>query len=515
MRIGDVFARRTDGLSLLAMRALVDRVRVTDDNRGRAAARPRVTIPAVFVWLAAVLLGAATFVVASSVALAHAAPTWLAAALAAIVTLLPLAWHLSAERGHRPRTGGARRYAARLFAVTLVVFSALFTFTDVRGATRQHGLWWLPRAEPPPPSATPVSPPTVEPAGSAAPAGIVARTNPPELDHADGAPLNLLPISRDPTINGAPILPTDLSQNARVGRLNVPRTDTACLLDVVGGRTVFIRDENNNNDLRDDPRRPLARREGGLELVIPGESPLRIRLREPLAFVQHRIVRHGELALGDERLAFALVGSDGEYSYSFHRVAIDLDRDGALAIGPDDGPEVFYVSEKTVNIADRSYTFTVDPAGDSLTLTPLDRRLPDRPTLLTGSIAPAFTARDLSGGSVQFPRGRPALLDLWSDTCHYCKESVPELTALAAEHPGLDIYIVSSGDADSARPLLPASMPTNTNIIKLADARAVHDLYRAHAVPRYYLVDARGELLCSNCGLGHIRDILPRALADG
>lgn len=467
-----------------------------------------------FVWLSAVLVAAATFVVASSVALAHAAPTWLAAALAAIVTLLPLAWHVSAERGHRPRTSGARRYAARLFVVTLVVFSALFTLTDVPGATRQHGLWWLPRADPPP-SSTPVSPPPAEPAEPAAPAGIVARTAPPELDHADGAPLDLFPISREHTITGAAILPPDLSPNARLGRLDVPRTGTACLLDVVGDRTLFIHDENSNNDLRDDPRRPLARRGGGLELVIPGASPLRIRLRGPLAFVQHRIVRHGELALGDERLAFALVGSDGEYSYSFHRVAIDLDRDGELVIGREDGPEVFYISEKTINIADRSYTFTVDPAGDSLTLTPLDRRLPDRPTLLTGSIAPAFTARDLSGGSVQFPRGRPALLDLWSDTCHYCKESVPELTALAAEHPGLDIYIVSSGDADLARPLLPASTPTNTNIITLADARAVHDLYRAHAVPRYYLVDARGELLCVDCGLDHIRDILPRALADG
>ena len=356
---------------------------------------------------------------------------------------------------------------------------------------------------PTPPTPAPTSPPAAEPAG------IVARTGPPQLAHDDGELLDVIPLA---AVSEREVLQLpDGSPEARMGHLEVAGKSVRCLIDRTGDQHFFVYDENGNGDLRDDPRRAMARRGADLELEIPGEAPLRIRTRGPLVYAQQRVVRHGELAIGDQRLAFALIGSSGDYALSFHRVAIDLDRDGNLPIGDEDGPEVFYVSEKTVNIAANSYKMLVDPHGDSLTLESLPERLPERPTLLQGTPAAPFTAVDLDGNSVQFPRGRPTLLDFWSYTCHYCKESLPRLDALAAEFPDLDILIIADSDADSARPDL-STLTARPNLVRLVDARPVHTLYRVHAVPRYHLVDRAGRLTCVNCGLDQVRGRVPQLL---
>lgn len=402
-------------------------------------------------------------------------------------------------RPERP-TARRRRIPWTLLVLLVVAaggwwwFAAWFTDWFVAG----HGV--------PPATPSPTASPTAPPAE---PTGIVARTGPPELAHDDGAVLNVvpLPVVRD---RGALKLPEGSSE-IRLGSLEIDRESVRCMIDRDGDRHHFIVDENRDGDLRDDPRRTMARRGADLELEIPGGKPLRVRTRGDLVYAQQRVVRHGELPIGGERLAFALIGTGDDYALSFHRVAIDLDRDGTLIIDDEDGPEVLYVSERTVNIDDRSYKMIVDPRGDSLTLQLLPERLPDRPALQRGTAAPPFTARDLEGVAVDFPRGRPTLLNFWSYTCHYCMEAIPRLEALAADFPDLDILIIADSDADSAPEL--AAMTARPNLHRLVDARPVHALYRVHAQPRYHLVDRAGQLTCVQCSLDQVRRLAPRLIA--
>lgn len=402
-------------------------------------------------------------------------------------------------RPDRP-TARRRRFPWALLVLLAVAAGGwwLFAVRFTDWFVASHG---VPAATPSPTASTPTPP--------AEPAGIVARTGRPELAHDDGDVLNvtLLPVVPDRSALKLP----EGSSEIRLGSLEIDRESVRCMVDQTGDRHHFIYDENRNGDLRDDPRRTMARRGADRELEIPGDKPLRIRTRGPLVYAQQRVVRHGELPIGDERLAFALIGAGDDYALSFHRVAIDLDRDGTLIIGEEDGPEVFYVSEKTVNIDAKSYKMIVDPRGDSLTLQLLAERLPDRPALLRGTAAAPFTARDLADNSVDFPRGRPTLLNFWSYTCHYCKEAIPKLAALAADFPDLDILIIADSDADSAPEL--AAMTARPNLHRLVDAKPVHALYRVHAQPRYHLVDRAGLLTCVDCSLDQVRRLAPQLIA--
>lgn len=370
--------------------------------------------------------------------------------------------------------------------------------------------WWFSgRAPPPPPPPRSTATPSAPAPAALAPGSIVARTGPPELLRDDGDPFALRPLAE--RSDHTTILPADIAGDPRYGRMARPRDGTPCLIDQVGANRRLVFDENHNGDLRDDPRRWLAREPGLWELFVPGDEPLRVRVREHSGSVQAVVARYGELPLGDERRAFALLGTYGDYNASFDRVAIDLDRDGGFYVGASDGPEVFYLSEKTVNIADKSYEMLVEQDGSTLTLKLLAERQPERAALATGTAAPAFTATDLDGATVQFPRGRPTLLDFWSYTCHYCKESLPQLDALAVAHPGLDILIIADFDAESSRPDL-STIPARPNLHRLVDAKPIHDLYRVHAVPRYYLVDRDGKLDCAHCSLDEIRSRAPARL---
>lgn len=123
--------------------------------------------------------------------------------------------------------------------------------------------------------------------------------------------------------------------------------------------------------------------------------------------------RRGVLNVDNRRIAFSLTGRDGFYNTDYDYLYFDLNGDGKFDTETRYSAESYKVLEKHVNIGDKTYEFTVDRYGDSLTLKPLTEKLPARAELSVGNPAPEFAFKDIDGNSHRLSdfRGRIVLLD--------------------------------------------------------------------------------------------------------
>ena len=77
------------------------------------------------------------------------------------------------------------------------------------------------------------------------------------------------------------------------------------------------------------------------------------------------------------------------------------------------------------------------------------------PAGLTGSDAPEFTVPLLDGGEFSLSEhladdGRPLILNLWASWCIPCREELPEIDRVAAEHPEVAFLGVAVEDQEPA-----------------------------------------------------------------
>lgn len=65
--------------------------------------------------------------------------------------------------------------------------------------------------------------------------------------------------------------------------------------------------------------------------------------------------------------------------------------------------------------------------------------------LATGTLAPNFTLPTLTGGPVTLAdwRGQPILINFWASWCVPCRQEMPELVRLAAEHKAQGLVILA------------------------------------------------------------------------
>jgi hypothetical protein len=112
-------------------------------------------------------------------------------------------------------------------------------------------------------------------------------------------------------------------------------------------------------------------------------------------------VRRGVVDLAGRKTAFAITGQTGAYGRDSFEIFfdLDLDGDGRLALDDPHSPERFIVKEERVVVGHTAYRFAIDPAGDAITLTPLEGRFEPRANLDLGARAPRFTLTDLDGNN--------------------------------------------------------------------------------------------------------------------
>lgn len=122
-----------------------------------------------------------------------------------------------------------------------------------------------------------------------------------------------------------------------------------------------------------------------------------------------------------------------------------------------------------------------------------------------GLEAPSYAARDLQGDSVSLARlrGRPVLLNVWATWCLPCKEEIPYLEKLHAEHAAKGLQIVGvSIDArgDEAKIETFARDFRMTYPIWRDPDERVNARFLALGVPSTYLIDRDGVLRWKHLG---------------
>jgi peroxiredoxin len=238
-----------------------------------------------------------------------------------------------------------------------------------------------------------------------------------------------------------------------------------------------------------DVRRPC--RFEVVKLEVEGKQRLGVSIADGT-------VRRGVIEIAGKRVPFALWGSRGRYDGP--NASITIDRPGS-------GEEERYeLSERYVNLFGKSYEFTVDPRGESLTLTELAEARPDRPSLKVGSLAPEFAQNDIEGVAQTLAgyRGRMLLLEFWSARCGPCRADAPRMAAFYKETSREKLaFLGVSSDAseDELRAFLKEfSIPWPQ--IREPGEGAIHRMYRVKGEPTYFLFGPTGEILDTWVGSG-------------
>jgi len=126
-------------------------------------------------------------------------------------------------------------------------------------------------------------------------------------------------------------------------------------------------------------------------------------------------------------------------------------------------------------------------------------------TLLTtevGKPAPMFTAFDSTGASysLQDYHGKVVYVDLWASWCVPCREEIPHLKALIEKYRNnKNIVFVSVAVLDNLANWKKALKADTPYWLQLFDKnRSVETAYAASAVPKFILINKKGEIVSFN-----------------
>jgi thiol-disulfide isomerase/thioredoxin len=299
----------------------------------------------------------------------------------------------------------------------------------------------------------------------------------------------------------------------------------------------FYGDFNGNGDLTDDEPRQFVD-EGGkptlrysltaratdgstypaaFKLVLDGVKRPETSRLEPALVQYFTDRRRGQLTIPGRKtpLMFRLTGRNGVFTNSDMPVSFDFDDDGKF----DTEIERYLVSEKYVNVGGRSYEFVADRHGQSLTLTPLTDRRPDRVILKTGFPAPDFQFIDLAGATHRLSdyRGKVVLLDFWGVWCAACAAATPELVELYGKYHarGFDVVGIEARDAREKVAAFTAERRMTWAETLESDSGPIATKYRVTGWPTSFLVGPDGKFVVATyLGEVDLRSELQRLFPD-
>ena len=226
--------------------------------------------------------------------------------------------------------------------------------------------------------------------------------------------------------------------------------------------------------------------------------------------IQSSTVRKGVIEIGDAKVRFTLTGNTGRYDKPNARVGFDRGGTGEF--------ESYKLNDRFVNLAGKTYAFSVDAAGDALTVEESDTVLPDRPTLKLGTQAPAFMGTDIERVSRRLEeyRGRLLLLEFWSTSCGPCRMEAPKMAKFfddSAQGKVAFLGVSSDGSEDRLREFMKQTGISWPQIRESFEG-PIHRSFRAEGEPTYFLIGAKGEILDAWVGGGLAIDRVSSYLAS-
>ncbi|HKO96541.1 MAG TPA: TlpA disulfide reductase family protein [Pyrinomonadaceae bacterium] len=208
-------------------------------------------------------------------------------------------------------------------------------------------------------------------------------------------------------------------------------------------------------------------------------------------------LRRGTLDVAGRQIAFGLRGTQGIYNGEFDNLYFDLNGDGRLDTETKYSEEAYKIPEKYVNIGDKTYEFSVDRYGDSLTLKPLAEKMPARASLKAGSAAPDFSFKDLKGTERRLSdyRGKIVLVDIWGAWCLFCVKEAPALSATYKKLKDKGFEIVSVNQGDTIEKIQKFIGEHEMSWTHSQADEAFLRLYRVDEYPTYFLLDKEGKIV--------------------
>jgi peroxiredoxin len=284
---------------------------------------------------------------------------------------------------------------------------------------------------------------------------------------------------------------------------------TAVVIPLESSPPLFLVDLDRDGDLRDEQPAEGVPHDGfggghRLEVRLSGlEPPLILHLGKDLTgirrlYVVAEALREGRVEIGDARLRFIVQGRYGTYGDPFQDVYFDTDGDGEIELGRY-SDERYVIGDEYVNLAGRSWSFEVDPAGDRLRLEALKYKRPGRFRLGPGNLAPDVSFADVDGeaGRISDYRGKVLLLYLWGTWCAPCKEETPHLRQAFDTYYGQGLEILGVAKRDEPEVIRDYVKRHGMPWRQTAEPEegAIVTLYRAQAVPNMVLIGRDGRIV--------------------
>jgi peroxiredoxin len=251
---------------------------------------------------------------------------------------------------------------------------------------------------------------------------------------------------------------------------------------------------------------------GGLPWACRFEvSQIKMEGKEQLGVTINSIsVRKGVIELNGHRYPFQLRGSTGKYNGANDRFVVERFGNGMA--------DSYKATDGLLNLAGKSYEFTVDKLGASVTLAELAETRPDRPSLKIGSAAPDFIAEDVEGVSRKLAgyRGRMVLVEFWSTSCGPCRAEAPRMVELykGLGRDKIEFLGVSSDESEATLRKFLGEVKLTWPQVREPFEGPIHQAYRVAGEPTYFLIGADSSIFDTWVGSGETTARMTKALAS-
>lgn len=148
------------------------------------------------------------------------------------------------------------------------------------------------------------------------------------------------------------------------------------------------------------------------------------------------------------------------------------------------------------------------------------KSLQDNVSVETGSIAPDFTAKNISGENISLKsfKGQYVLLDFWASWCVPCRRENPNMLRIYNKYKTKNFTILALSMDESSSAWIKAIQQDNMPWIQLSDTGAFNGMtartYGITSIPSNVLIDPQGKIIARNLHGEELQKVISKTLSN-